>query len=324
MRFNTHCHVFNLQSVFNDDTAVILQNRLPDHGVSPQLAKDIVDKLLRPFMAHGGGFDYVSGDLNDITYDTGGISGLARSVIGYVRLSMLKNMDMVTDDMMHQLGDDVIFTPLMMDILLAQQMGPKAGDVFDAQVAGTQRQILRYPGRILPFYAVTPYRFNFVQRTLDALENGGFAGVKLYPSLGYDLYAPGMDGVMHYCNDNQIPIVMHCNKGGFKQDDGAVDYCNPAKWVSSRDATGYLDQYPKLKICFAHFGGDENLSLENIPAGSYTDIILKLMQNEKYAGRVYADVAYHQAAYNNTPLQPTPASVAYFKNLAAIMADPRY
>jgi predicted TIM-barrel fold metal-dependent hydrolase len=320
MRFNTHCHVFNLQSIFNDATAFILYNRMVlDNKVPPVIATAIINKL-KEIMAHGGGFDSVGSDPGDFSSTSDGLLGSVEEFWQAMHLAMLKNMDMVTDDMVRQLLDDVIFTPLMMDILVAPQLGPKTGDVFDDQLAGTKRQIVRYPGRILPFYAVNPFRWDFVNRAIDALEHGGFVGVKLYPSLGYPIDAPGMDGVMHYCNANQIPLLMHCNHGGFKQSDGTVDFCAPSKWGG---AGSYLETYPNLKICFGHFGGEENFTGPEVPPQyPWTNDILALMGT--YPGQVFADVSFHDVAYNAHPTNPSPASVAYFQSLNAIMADPRY
>lgn len=321
MRYNTHCHVFNLQSIFNDATAFILENRLQqDHGLSANLAAGIVAKL-KQFMAHGGGFDSVDDDPRHFepTWPSG-LLGQAREFWEALHLAMLKNMDQVTDDMVAQLAtpaDDVVFTPMMMDILVAPQQGVKAGDVFDDQVKGTQRQIARYPGHILPFYAVNPFRWDFVHRTIKALEQGGFVGVKLYPSLGYDIYASGMDGVMHYCDTHRIPVLMHCNDGGFKQSNATVPNCAPNLWGAPGNPKGYLATYPNLKICFAHFGGDGNFTGQAVVSqASWTKDILSLML--AYPGRVFADVAYHQAA-----LDPA-TSAAYFQGLNAILKDPGY
>lgn len=318
MRFNCHCHVFNLQSVFNPSTAYILAKRLEDAGLVPDFAAQIVHTLER-FMKRQGGFDAVGSDPADFSPAwTGNPLGKAGIFWEALHLAMLKNMDLVTDDMIGQLGDDVIFTPLMMDILVAPQTGPDT--VFESQLEGTKRQILRYPGRVLPFYAVNPFRQDFVAKTRDNLLHGGFVGVKLYPSLGYELSAPGMDEIMAFCAGHGYPMLMHCNTGGFKQDDTSTQNCDPALWGLVEDGEGFLDAHPGLKICFGHFGGADNFLAPNdfdttkvFDANHWTGLILELMK--AYPGRVFADVAYHDKA-----LSPS-TRTAYFASLAAIMAD---
>ncbi len=319
MRFNTHCHVFNLQSVFTEGTAFILEKRLKGHGISDEAVQDFV-KTLKKYIAHGGGLDDVGLDHHAFSESPRSWLGIAKEVMQALHLALLKNMDLVTDDMVLQfphVDSDVAFVPLMMDILIEQQTEAVAGDIFDNQVAGTLQQILRYPGRILPFYAVNPFRYEFVGKTQKALDSGGFVGMKLYPSLGYDLDAPGMDEVFQYCNKNDIPVLMHCNDGGFKQDSIFVPNCDPKKWGKPFSPDGYLEKYQRLKICFAHFGGQENfVSDDGLTNGSWTHNILEMMR--EYPGRVFADVAYHSAALDENTRE------SYFHNLGTILSNPRY
>lgn len=320
MRFNTHCHVFNLQSIFNDDTATILEARLrDDRGLPPHMAQGIVNTLRR-FIATKGGFASVGSDPGDFS-NTWRNDPLSRLTDFWeaMHLAMLTDMDMVTDDMVRQfpVGSDVAFVPLMMDILIAPQSPGTNDPLFQSQIEGTLRQVRRYPGRMLPFYAVNPFRDGFVDKAIAALDEGGFVGVKLYPSLGHSLDAPGMDAVLRHCDGNAIPITMHCNHGGFKKDDASTGECSPLKWGLGNAGDGYLDLYPKLKICFAHFGGGENFADPNMLTGSsWTRHILALM--EAYPRRVFADVAFHDTALTH-PIRPV-----YFNNLAAVLFNPAW
>nr|WP_279343268.1 amidohydrolase family protein [Fundidesulfovibrio terrae] len=182
--------------------------------------------------------------------------------------------------------------------------------------------MVNYPGRMLPFYAVNPNRRNFVERTKQCLCRGGFVGVKLYPSLGYSLTDAGMSDVMQYCNDNEIPMLMHCNQGGFKKDNVTADNCSPKLWGLVDDGDGFLDTFPKLKICFAHFGGSENFvqkqpngSFQDVfQSGSWSSLILALMGSQGYRDRVFADVSFHEDSL------PGPLASGYLGNLATIIA----
>ena len=312
MRFNTHCHVFNLQSVFDPAAANILQRRMRHDAGLTTTETAIVMSILKSRITSGSA-------------DFGPLYALAPNKFAALKLALQKDMDAVTDDMVDELADDAIFTPLMMDILTQQQTADNFPDpLFEQQVEGTKRQTLRYPGRMLPFFAVNPFRYDFVNRTKKALQDEGFIGVKLYPSLGYSLDAPGMDVIMDYCNTNHIPMLMHCNHGGFKLDDTSTSFCDPAKWGLVNTTDGYLDTYRKLKICFAHFGGseyfvnkDETGNLRDVlQEKSWTKTILDLMG--AYPGRVFADLAYHAEA-----LRPA-TSQDYFRSLSAILAEPKY
>ncbi|GAB6036470.1 hypothetical protein JCM15519_10290 [Fundidesulfovibrio butyratiphilus] len=313
MRFNCHCHVFNLQSIFNPSTAYILAKRLEDAGLTSDFAAQIVHRLER-FMKTQGGFDSVGSDPGDFSSAwTNTLLGKAKVFWEALHVAMLKDMDKVTDDMMNQLHKDVAFVPLMMDILVAHQTG--RDPLFESQLEGTKRQIIRHPGRILPFYAVNPFREGFVEKAKDNLLRGGFVGVKLYPSLGYDLSAPGMTEILSFCAEHGYPLLMHCNRGGFKQDDSATRNCDPALWGLVDVGDGFLDTHPDLKICFGHFGGAENfLTPDVFDPNHWTGLILQLMK--AYPDRVFADVSYH-----DTALSPS-TGTAYFASLAAILADP--
>ncbi|NOY95751.1 MAG: amidohydrolase family protein [Chlorobi bacterium] len=88
-----------------------------------------------------------------------------------------------------------------------------------------------------------------------------FAGIKLYPPLGFDPWPDGNDEkskqklkkacyLYEFCVEKNIPITTHCSNGGFmvagKED--ARKFTNPQRWKN------VLEAYPKLKVNFAHDG----------------------------------------------------------------------
>jgi hypothetical protein len=89
--------------------------------------------------------------------------------------------------------------------------------------------------------------------SVDGLGNQ-FAGIKLYPPLGFDPYpekSTEKDKVValyRFCADHDIPITIHCSDGGFAVDGHAEDFTNPDKWYL------VLKDFPKLRINLAHFG----------------------------------------------------------------------
>ncbi len=96
--------------------------------------------------------------------------------------------------------------------------------------------------------------------------NDIFAGIKVYPQLGFNPYPEKNDPMFknskekadtelekvrflyQFCCERRIPITTHCSDGGFKTGD-YDDLTNPAKKWSK-----VLKEYPSLTLNFAHFG----------------------------------------------------------------------
>lgn len=360
MRFNAHCHVFNLQSVFTKGTRDILASRLK--GL-PKPLSDLILGLLDRFMDRPAGFgaagaggpglaalaaDAAFTDNMDLLpiearqaldLALGGKRvgiGQARGIFSeilqgsenwdaanigvedfaeFLRVALAADMDLVTDHLFEEmdaaLGDepgDRIIAPLMMDILSEAPTREELA-VFERQKAGTMRQMWRRPGLALPFYAIHPSRPDVVARMKTALENEGFVGVKLYPSLGYQVSLPLLDDVYAYCAANDAPLLMHCNNGGFKASDAYADYCNPLHWRP------ILARHEKLKICFGHFGGELFFirSPDN-PHAVWNQTITNLMT--EFPGRVYADLSFNTGGMENRGVR-----WSYFYHLGSILAE---
>jgi hypothetical protein len=127
-----------------------------------------------------------------------------------------------------------------------------------------------------------PFKFIVTAKTA-----GIFIGFKMYPPLGYkplDPRLPNLEKFYARCEAEEIPILTHCSPGGMstheakfyyqldkvdlkEQLNGPVrklsydlstplgyffdNYVHPKNWRT------VLDKYPKLKLCLAHFGGQE-------------------------------------------------------------------
>lgn len=96
----------------------------------------------------------------------------------------------------------------------------------------------------------------------DAIHDVGsnmFAGIKVYPPLGFDPWPIANEDEMEkvnflydFCERKQIPITAHCSDGGFATVDDAQERTNPAKWEL------VLNRYPKLTLNLAHLGNQKN------------------------------------------------------------------
>jgi len=237
---------------------------------SNKVGKTLLKQILNALSAWGEAHDNSRSTLFDF-YET-------------FRIALMPNSTAIADEFLEHLQPDDAIVGLMMDIR-GDSESDRDKKRFREQLNDLEEASLQRPGRVLPFFAVNPKRPDHFELMNDALKNKGFIGVKLYPSIGYEVNHPDLLDVYTYCVENDIPIVMHCNHGGFYVEENFTSYCDPEYWEP------ILEQLPALKICFAHFGGEESLSKPNGLAGdSWGKKIIDLM--EAFEG-VYADVSYH-------------------------------
>ncbi len=171
---------------------------------------------------------------------------------------------------------------------------------------------------IYPFLAVDPRRKGIADLVKEKVsKEGPFYGVKLYTAMGYLPTHPVLDEVCQYCNDNEIPVTVHCSTIGmssplseirvksgsetfdvtFEDTDDfsaqAMYFGDPSKWGA------VLEKYSNLKLNFAHFGGEEEIEKklridnddENLNL-SYTNWVESIMSLMSTYDNVYADISY--------------------------------
>jgi len=175
-----------------------------------------------------------------------------------------------------------------------------------------------YPDSCLPFLSIDP-RMGSAE-DLEALvknyigEGLPFVGVKFYPALGYFPFDARLKKVYAYCQKNNVPIMTHCTRSGTfylgrfttamgipetignppniphsfgnKGNDDECDvFLEPMNWRV------VLEEFPGLKVCFAHMGGVKEMWIKSNPGGPYTwyEDVIGLMA--KYEN-VYTDVSY--------------------------------
>lgn len=226
-------------------------------------------------------------------------------LIEFLRIGLKPSISAVADDLLETSGRDVAVVALTLDI---SQGGDADDKLYQQQLRDTARATLDHPGRILPFVCVNPARTLHYERMTHALEELGYVGVKLYPSLGYHIDTPEMRRVYEYCAAHDVPILLHCSRGGFFRDPASIEFCRPDDWQP------ILDRHLGLRVCFGHFGGGINLIEDAIDPDSWTGRILHLMNT--FPG-VYADISYH-----DDPMNEGGGKSNYFRHLKAILADP--
>jgi predicted TIM-barrel fold metal-dependent hydrolase len=111
-------------------------------------------------------------------------------------------------------------------------------------------------GVVYPFLAVDPRREGMIEAILEGkffTGNRKFHGIKLYPRLGYHPQCKPLLRLYEYCNNNHIPITVHCSQGGFplNADDEKREFCNPLNFKE------ILKNNKNLNLNLAHFGNSE-------------------------------------------------------------------
>jgi predicted TIM-barrel fold metal-dependent hydrolase len=153
-------------------------------------------------------------------------------------------------------------------------------------------------------------------------------GIKLYPSLGFYPYDPRLYKVYEFAEQNGVPIITHCSKGGIFYDpdtlpatalfsssfnpqimnkvdvapgqpSGSRTYSfSPApaqtfknNFIRPENYVDVLEKFPRLKLCLAHYGGDEEIFnfLQLGPSNTWYEQIQKLI---RLYPNVCTDISY--------------------------------
>ena len=184
-----------------------------------------------------------------------------------------------------------------------------------------------YGEKILPFLFIDPRMgerecMELLHRYFNPHQPRGLVGIKLYPSLGYYPFHPNLKPVYEFASEYTIPIITHAYKNGgalytgrftpnmmsyhsFNPTTASQDFINthltpfdPRKLgryfanilLHPVLFTDVLESFPKLKICFAHFGGDEEIvNQHGKDPYNWTNAIKKHMGTYE---NVYTDISY--------------------------------
>ncbi|HUG41557.1 MAG TPA: amidohydrolase family protein [Longimicrobiales bacterium] len=246
--------------------------------------------------------------ISEALADVDGVGKRAVDVFQTLRIAMQPDIPRVASKLLSHLGPDDALVALMMDITATPE-GERDRLNFRRQIRGTMDAVLAHPGRVLPFIAVNPARSDHFRVMERAIEEQGFLGVKLYPSLGYQLVTDEIRAVLRFCRDRDVPITIHTSAGGFRRDAGSADFCHPRHWAA------LLEDDDPLRVCFAHCGGWGGFCGQDPDQVEWADRILAYM--EDYPG-VYADISYHVDQMRSAALE-----TAYFDALRTLIDGDR-
>jgi len=230
-------------------------------------------------------------------------------ILAMLRLAGRSQIHEVAEALLDVIGEDDLIVALMLDLGNPDD-SPADLEAFQYQLRATSETVQVFPGRVLPFVSVHPDRPDYLHVLDTAVSSMGFVGVKLYPSLGYSIELAKRRELYAFCAAHDLPLLMHCNEGGFFWSEDAIPNCRPALWGE------ILKEFPSLRICFAHCGGDNYLARLDSGEDTWTREIFELM--DRFPG-VYADIAFH-----TTPMAGGEIEDKYFRNLRDVLAHATY
>jgi len=297
---NTHCHLINLN--FVPDKMTKLLSGIPENIADDEWFGVAVGILVK--LKPGSNFKRIKKFLEDFR----------------------GSIDQVTDNYvkeMRKAGIDIC-VPLMMDL---EQAAPNPGDINtpyyddagDSQIELISRQVARYPWQIFPFVMFDPRRPNGDNICIEALKKMGFIGVKMYPPLGYHPSwrvmeksdpnaAERLKKLYKYCGTHHVPITTHASTGGAYSTSMDKDREKDA-WPLT-EVSNWLEPIRtyKLKINFAHFGGNYLDEKDNKRVQSSTWFreiknLIAISQKKTGFGSVYTDLSYHDMALNKKKIK---------------------
>ena len=193
--------------------------------------------------------------------------------VKFVEIGKLGSQQKIFEECKKYYPENTKFAVLSMDM---KYMG--AGKVprdFHLQIEELANLSKKY-SEVIPFLHVDPRRESIFDILKNAVENQGFKGVKIYPTIGYFPYDERLYPVYSYCEQHNIPIITHCSPNNptfFKGSDKELqillskskvpidfqcktrkelcaNFTNPKNWIY------VMNDFPSIKICAAHFGSD--------------------------------------------------------------------
>ncbi len=178
----------------------------------------------------------------------------------------------IVQEAMRYYPADTRFVVLAMDFEFMK--AGKSSQSYEKQLAELRELKVQYGDRILPFVAADPRRPEVFRVVREHLEEHEFAGIKIYPPLGYYPVDEGLREVYEYAQENGVPVLAHCSRGGVyykgrikpemrrhpRTGEIFKERKNKAFTDHYTDPRNYkyvLEEFPELKICLAHYGGVE-------------------------------------------------------------------
>lgn len=187
---------------------------------------------------------------------------------------------------------------------------------FIRQLDGLAEIKQRSPEKIYPFIGIDPRRPQVFDLFRRYLEEKDFCGIKLYTSMGFFPFDERLYPIYEYAEKYQVPIMTHCSASGpvygrnipskaeriHPKTGDKMEYKGKKTFADHySDPENYhyvLEDFPLLKICFAHFGGDTQCLKyykSNDPNEISNNWFVKVHDLIKIYRNTYADISYSSA-----------------------------
>jgi predicted TIM-barrel fold metal-dependent hydrolase len=117
----------------------------------------------------------------------------------------------------------------------------------------------RFGPSVVPFATVHPERPGAAEEVRRCLDKLGFRGLKLYPRLGFDPAHPVlMKSIYPMLAERGLPVISHCSRGGVSAK--GLDTATADRFSSPEAFVPVMRAFPALRVCLAHFGGQQDWS----------------------------------------------------------------
>ena len=191
-------------------------------------------------------------------------------------------------------------------VVLPMDMGPIGHGPVDKEIDAQHDELADlaadpdYGSQVIPFATLHPDRPGAMDEVRRCIEEKGFRGIKLYTKLGYAPDDPLlMDALYPYCLDHNLPVMSHCSRGGVYRK-GWLKHRRD-KVTEPKAYARVLTEFPDLRLCLAHFGGDKDwISLlrdgydpddPDAREKNWVAVIERLLRERTYPN-LYTDISY--------------------------------
>jgi len=267
--FNTHTHAFKLDHV-------------PDHFYSKLSIRNlkrwgILHWLMRTLHKAG-------------VFPNGAVLDRLAQMLGIIDK---KSQEDIFGILQSFYPDDTRFVILSMDM---EHMGAGNPAVsYFHQLEELAELKSRFREKVYPFVCADPRNPRVTETVKHYISERGFAGIKLYPALGYYPFDIRLHDIYRFALEKNLPIIVHCSKGPVYyrgdytpemlvhpvtgerytekgnselswhySDPANYQYLMDKKWLQKymdKVAPGTLaPDFSQLKISMGHFGGDKEIS----------------------------------------------------------------
>jgi len=298
--YDIHCHIF-------------------DHDYIP----DKYFGIRLPFLANEMVLTDAQKILNDLNFMTK--SNELSRFANFIRFARATSMEDNANYLFANSPKKNIFAPLLMDMFYG--IGGNQRKDYYTQMDEMKTLRDKYPDKLLPFVAIDPNNpdaLNIFRKAFSADYN--FFGVKIYPALGYLPSHPVLMDIFSICEQKNIPVTTHCGgyavhstKSTIKIDakilnsqNQLIDFSQNVDFYTKAQYGDFfnkpdnwepvLQTYPKLKLNFGHFGGDEQWT--NYANNQSNTWPVKIMDMMHRYDNVYTDISYMLYLDNSPKTKP--------------------